>query len=179
MALKSELVPLESLRRLPRNAKQHDGGAIHQSIRRWGFLERILVNETTGHIVSGAGRTDVLQGMKARGERPPEGVAERDGGWLVPVDVVSLPADEEEAAAVALNRTVELGGWDEGLLAQVLADIAARGEGALDGVGYDREDVDALLAARTPPDGWKEYDESADKDVQFVTCPSCGHRFPK
>ncbi len=179
MALRSELRPLESLQRLPRNPKSHDLGAIHQSVRRWGFLERILVNETTGHVVAGAGRLDTLQGMKARGEKAPRNVEERGGKWLVPVDVDDLPEDQETAAAIALNRLVELGGWDEGLLAQVLADIAARGEDALDGVGYDRDDVDALLAARTPPEGWKEYDESAEKDVEFVTCPSCGHRFPK
>ena len=55
-----KLVRLQDLQPFPMNAKEHDLGAIHTSIHEFGFLERIVVNETTGHILSGHGRLETL-----------------------------------------------------------------------------------------------------------------------
>ncbi|MCP5018895.1 MAG: hypothetical protein GY938_27005 [Ketobacter sp.] len=30
-----------------------------------------------------------------------------------------------------------------------------------------------------PPDEWKEYDENAANDVEYITCPHCDEKFPK
>jgi hypothetical protein len=40
--------------------------------------------------------------------------------------------------------------------------------------------LDAMLGAETdePPE-FKEYDETTADDVEIITCPECGHRFPK
>ena len=68
-----------------------------------------------------------------------------DGEWLIPVIRGTEFESEEEAEGylVADNRSVELGGWDETVLSQVLADFAAHD--ALEGTGFDGDDLDALL----------------------------------
>jgi hypothetical protein len=58
---------------------------------------------------------------------------------------VNLPDEEAEAYAIADNRLVELGGWDDETPAEVLSDLAAS-EG-LEGVGFDEDDLDELLVA--------------------------------
>ena len=89
-----------------------------------------------------------------------------------------IKAEEENAAAIALNRITEIGGWDDKALADILSDLAARGEDAFDGIGYDGDDLDQMLRELTPPE-FKEYDESTADDVQYIECPECGHKFPK
>lgn len=175
--LKATLEPLSTLRRLPRNPKAHDLGELHQSIARWGYLERIIVNDTTGHMIAGHGRIDALQQRKASGKPAPANIEEQNGEWLVPTDHVTIAESEEEAAAVALNRLTESGGWDEPLLAAVLSDLAA-GPG-LDGVGFDKDDLDALLKDLAPLDKESKDVVSGDdgKQRKQITCPNCGYIF--
>jgi hypothetical protein len=143
-------MPLSTAQALPGNPKSHDVGAITQSMGRFGFLERVVVNRRTGHTVSGHGRLETLAALKRAGESPPVGVVVRnDDEWLVPVDYVTLTEQDERAAAIALNRLVTLGGWDDALLATMLQELAAAG--ALAGVGYDGDDVDALLKRLAGP----------------------------
>lgn len=138
---------LDEARRLPRNPKRHDVGAIASSVARFGVLEIPVINRRTGRLLAGHGRIDALQAMKAQGRRAPRGIRVGPAGrWLVFVRWVDLPEREEEAAALALNRTHDLGGgYDDQVLVQILADLAAGGDGALAGTGYDADDVDALL----------------------------------
>jgi DNA modification methylase len=142
--IESALIGLREFRGLPRNPKAHDLGQLSSSMNRFGFLERVIINRVTGRLIAGHGRVDHLQQSKARGEDPPTNVQRSSGDWLVPTDYVSVPEEEEEAAAIALNRLTEIGGWEDTQLAAVLSDLAAAD--ALEGIGYDAEDVDALLA---------------------------------
>ena len=61
-------------------------------------------------------------------------------------DVVELDVDDLKATAlgIALNRTAELAGWDEKTLVTLLEEL--RTEDALDGVGFNDDDIDVLLA---------------------------------
>lgn len=152
--LRIEYISLGDLRRWPRNPKDHDLGAIHSSIARFGFVNPIIVNEATGLILAGHGRLDTLLQRQAAGEPLPKGLRSDSGQWLVPiVRGISLPSEEAEAYAVADNRLVELGGWDSEQLAEVLSDLATMPDG-LDGVGYDGDDLDALLAELADPIKW-------------------------
>ena len=156
--MEAKFVRLDELQAFAGNAKSHDLGSIHLSVAQWGFLERIVVNEGTGHILSGHGRTDVLRQMRAAGQAPPEGIMIEDGDWLVPVDYVSVPENQEGAVTIALNRTVELGGWDNVKLAELLQEIANDGTVEIEATGYDAEGLDDLLRMLAPP----ELDDLAD-----------------
>jgi len=142
--MKPGVLSLSKIEELPRNAKNHDLGAIHQSYDRFSFIERLIINNTTGHLVAGHGRLHALKQRKQSGKEAPEGITVHGDDWLVPVDYVDISADKEEAAAIALNRSSELGGWDDQGLAEVLADLAA--DDLLDGTGFDGDDLDELLA---------------------------------
>ena len=137
-------IPLETVLRLPRNVKGHDIGQMDASVKAFGFLEPITVNTKTGRMIAGHGRVDYLQQQKAAAGKAPKGIRVLGTSWLVPVHYLELPADQEEPAALALNRTGELGGWDDAALASLLSDLAA--QDALAGTGFDGEDVDRLLA---------------------------------
>lgn len=145
-AARIEYVPLSEVRGAPRNPKDHDVGAVHKSIARFGFVNVPVMDERTGRLVAGHGRLEALRAMKVGGQSPPERVKEEDGEWLVPVlRGVSFRSDEDaEAYLLADNRLTELGGWDDAALTEVLSDLAAAD--ALDGVGWDADDVDAMIA---------------------------------
>lgn len=143
LAQESPTLPLETIIRLRQNVKAHDIGAISESVKRFGWLETITVNTVTGRMIAGHGRVDYLQQQKAAGAKPPKGITVSGGSWLTPVHYVEVPEADEDAAGVALNRTGELGGWDDAALASLLSDLAA--QDALAGTGFDRDDVDELL----------------------------------
>jgi ParB-like chromosome segregation protein Spo0J len=67
-------------------------------------------------------------------------------GWTA-CDVVQLDVDDLTATAlgIALNRTAETAAWSEATLAKLLQELQA--EDALDGVGFDADDIDELLAS--------------------------------
>ena len=142
--LEPRLVPLDDLIALERNPKDHDIGELSASMDRFGFLERILVNETTGRTLAGHGRIDTLKIKRQRGAEPPDGVVIKDNVWLVPADFTNVKESEEEAVAIALNKLTERGGWNEQTLFSVLSDLANQGEHMLSGIGFDLSDVDVL-----------------------------------
>lgn len=174
MALTPAMEPLSKLNRMPRNPKAHDLGDIHTSYNRFGFAQRIVINDETGRIVAGHGRVDTLQQRKAMGLKRPEniGIDEETGEWLVPADHISIPEHEEEALAVALNRIGE-GLWNRELQAQVLSDLAASGPDGLYGTGFDTDDLDQLLRdlhkdQAPPPGGEGREGEDAKGEPEDV-----------
>jgi len=174
--MRAGMVALGKVVRMPRNAKGHDLGAIHRSYDRFAFLERVVINEETGHLISGHGRVDALQQRKAAGAGPPGNVEVGNGGeWLVPADWVSVAAEDEEAAAVALNRLVESGGWDELRLGEVLAELAAADK--LDGTGYDGDDVDAILGDLARAVGVSEQGSAVESVVPDASAASSEFRY--
>jgi site-specific DNA-methyltransferase (adenine-specific) len=150
MALEAAYVDIEDLVPLPGNPKDHDQGGIGQAVNEYGYLERVIVNRTTGHLISGHGRREDLLRRKTHGESPPDNVLVQDGRWLVPADYTELPADKEMGAALALNRLTELGGWNEPLLFSALSDLMAQGEEMLRGTGFEPEDLDELAKTLFP-----------------------------
>ena len=135
---------MTSLKPDPANPKLHDLDTIGASIGRFGMLEPIVLDGRTGQIVSGHGRVLTLIDKQERGDDPPEGVPVRDGRWLAPVVTgwASKDDDDAHAALVALNRTVETGGWDERELLRLLDGLS--GEDPLLGVGFGEEDLTRL-----------------------------------
>mgnify|MGYP000330098119 CR=1 FL=1 len=152
---------LADLARAPRNPKDHDAELIQASLRRFGYVEAIAIDERTGRLVAGHGRLDELERGMAAGEDLPEGLeADETGHWLVPVQRGWASTDDAEAEAyvVTSNQGTIAGGWKPAELVDVLSDLAA-GPG-LDGVGFDNDALEDLRAglqpepapARTDPD---------------------------
>jgi len=125
-------VPIDSLHLDPSNARAHGPvniEAIKASIARFGQVEPLVVSRRTGRVIGGNGRVVAMKAL----------------GWTE-CDVVELDLSELEATAlgIALNRSAELATWDEPVLAKLLSEL--RAEDALDGVGFDDAEIDALLA---------------------------------
>jgi len=135
------------------NPKDHDLGVIYTSIKRFGFNNPIMMNESTGKLLAGHGRLQTLKMMRDNGEKAPDRIkVEKDTGdetieyWLVPVITgISIEnVGEAQAYLLADNRITELGGWKPMDLMESLTDII-ESTGSLDGTGYDLDDVETIL----------------------------------
>lgn len=140
-----EYMSLEILKKWPRNPKEHDLGEIHQSFKRFGYVNPIIIDERSGQMVVGHGRVDTLIQKKSLGEPPPKRIKKKGKDWLVPVirGVRFDDKTEAEAYGIADNRISEIGGWNEGQLQDVLVDLAD--DQKLDGIGFDGDDLDRLI----------------------------------
>jgi DNA modification methylase len=135
-------VDLDELQPDPRNPKLHADEIIRESMGRFGYIDPIVRDDRTGLILSGHGRRDALAILRDGGDKPPIGVKVKAGRWMVPVTTGWSSVSDEEAGAaiVALNRTVEAGGWNDAALEQLLLSLG----GDLAGTGYDNDDMDEL-----------------------------------
>lgn len=151
-AEKSEIgisyMSLANLKKWERNPKSHDLNVIENSIRRWGFVSPILLDERDKGMVAGHGRVTVLEKMKADNESPPGRIKIKDGDWYVPVvrGIEFMNKAEAEAYGLADNRSVELGGWDEEALAAVLSDGFEYDKEMVFELGWDEASLQRMLA---------------------------------
>lgn len=181
-----EHLALALLRPDPRNPKAHATEVIDSSVSRFGFIEPVVLDERTGHIVSGHGRVKTLEAMKARGEVPPEGIMVNDAGeWLVPTAVgwASRSDTEAGAALIALNRAGELGGWVDDALLDLLDGLSLDEDAGLVGVGFDTDDIDALRARLSElaeePDEVEEEEDRAPTTGEMLTLADVSWGEPK
>ncbi len=150
-ARRIELSPLRSLKPNPDNPKGHDGRLINASFARFGFVEPILVDERTGMLLAGHGRTQQLLDLLEHGKPAPAGVEvePNTGEWLVPVVRGYASSSDVEARAylIASNRLVEAGGWEQGKLDKLLLELSGSGTSIenLLATGFGKSDVDAVL----------------------------------
>jgi len=164
--LKIKRVPLKDLHADPANVRRHGERnleAIAASIKQFGQVEPLVVQKSTGKVVGGNARLQVLYHQNTK-----------------MADVVELDVDDTQAAAlgIALNRTAELAEWDFGALTTLFK--ALESEVSLTDLGWEEAEIKRLISdLDIPESGGKEYDESAADDVPMAECPECGHRFPK
>lgn len=171
-----EYVPLKEILRAPRNPKDHDIGAIIQSMLRFGFVTPGVLNETTGNIVVGHGRADALASLQADGADPPDRVqVAEDGDWLVPlVRGVRFKSDEEaEAYLVADNQLTSLGGWHDNALLEVLMSLGNHDPSLLEVTGFDDGDIQEI-AGRTGTDLIDMSQEGTSRDNSNLTVLGSG-----
>jgi ParB-like chromosome segregation protein Spo0J len=110
-ALRPLAIAVDQMRLDPRNARKHSDEnlrAIEGSLRTFGQLKPVVVNQETGEIEAGNGTY----------------LAARRLGWshLAAVLVRHDPA-AHRGFALADNRTAELAEWDDAMLAAALADV--------------------------------------------------------
>lgn len=134
----------------PGNPRKHDVPSIAASIQLRGFNAPPMLNEATGRLVYGHGRTKGARKLfedAAPGSEPPDRIhVSVDGEWMIPVirGVRFRSVEEAEEYLLGDNRTTELGGWEIERTAKILERIRARNR--LAGLGWTSRQVDRLLA---------------------------------
>lgn len=187
-ALRPFLVPLGDVQPHPRNPRQGDVGAMSLSLEKFGQYRPAVVQAGTGFIVAGS---HMWRAAKAL-------------GWTH-LAVLLRKMDDEEAASLMLadNRVADRGSYDQAALADLLQDLAATTGGLDPALGYDLDDLDALMAdldrsgpPAPPPDPVARASRSAEErpggegegsgppeapdrsdDGSETECPACGHRW--
>lgn len=143
-----EYIQLDQIQTAARNAKRHDKAGIARSLDRFGLAELPTLDERTGRLVAGHGRTEDLVARQARGENPPRGVKVEGRDWLVPVLRGWASHDDQEADAYAVtsNQLTINGGWDQAELSRIVTDLATSDMelARVTGLGAD---LDAILRA--------------------------------
>lgn len=125
-----------------------------------GWVQDVIVNRQTGHVVDGHLRVSL-----AISRQEP----------AVPVVYVDLTPDEEATVLATLDPLSAMAAADRDKLDTLLREVST-GDAAL-------QQMLSELAARegiVPPNvEFKEYDESVENEVEYLTCPECGHKWPK
>lgn len=138
---------------------------LRRSIEEFGYVEPIVWNERTGHMVGGHQRYKIMVNELGHTE--------------LQVSVVDLDDQQERLLNIALNKVS--GGWDEEALAGLLDELQGAGaELALS--GFDDTEIARLLADFTEPQEDqlgdftnKELDVSDFDESNFdCKCPRCG-----
>ena len=163
-ASKIVLKPLDSLVPYARNPRTHSEEQIAQiaaSIKEFGFTNPILLDGENG-IIAGHGRLIAAKQL---------------GLKQVPcIDLNHLTEEQKRAYIIADNKLALNAGWNEDLLRLELTELKEMGAN-LQLVGFDAMELADIMLGKDIK--FKEYDESAADDVQLLTCPKCGHSFPK
>ncbi|RWZ59879.1 DNA modification methylase [Halobacillus fulvus] len=100
---------------------------LKRSIEEFGYVDPLIWNEKTGHLVGGHQRFKVLM------ENNPE---------TIQVSVVNLTLEKEKILNIALNK-VE-GGWDDEKLQLLLTELQDNGED-IEITGFDEEELQDIL----------------------------------
>lgn len=157
--LASRLVEISELVPDAENSRTHDERnleAVRSSLEAEGQVEPILVQESTGMVIAGNARLVAATRLE----------------WTkLAATVVDVDDATARRLSIRLNRTGEMGGWNDDRLADWLRDIPAEEAVA---VGWTKAELDALLAATSPPPEFPEYDGDIETKQK---CPSCGYEF--
>jgi len=135
------------------NPKEHNIGEIIQSIKRFGFIELPVVNDTTGFLVAGHGRVTALQFMYRDSEELPKyiNVEQDTKEWLIPTLHVAFDTDIEAKAYLIASNTLTIdGGWNEAKLLEMLSEIDSI-TNDLSGLGFTGQDIMDMLHANDQP----------------------------
>lgn len=118
--------------------------ALKNSLERFGVAEPLIVNETTGNLVSGHQRLNVLKAS---------------GAQEVEVVLVEMDGEQEKLLNIAMNKID--GEWDYKKLEALFDEISADD---IKFTGFTPEELDNLFDGGTPDWGDEEGSESTDGD---------------
>lgn len=154
-----ERVPIAELTQFPGNPNVGNVEEIARSLKNNGLFEPVIVQKSTGHILS---HNHVTQAAATL-------------GWTH-LDVIRVDVDDMAAKRIvaAANRTAELSQRNDFLLAELLQDIAD-GDVGLEGTGYDEGYLDELLDRVEPALPDTPDDEDAAGGEVMAAGPTGAH----
>jgi hypothetical protein len=161
--VKSGKIKASELTPHPQNPVSHpplQRDTVAASFDELGQIARVSVNINNGYLVDGEERAWLAL------DQPTD--VELDCDWL------DLTEEEHLKALVYLRATSELATYTPDVLDEILREVNSDSESIQMMLSQLAQDNNLLM-----PDDWKEYDETAADDVEYCTCPECGHRFPK
>lgn len=140
--------------------------SLKNSIKKFGYIDPLVWNERTGHLVGGHQRFKVLM---------------EDNPSEILVSVVSLNEQDEKALNIALNKID--GDWDEEKLLVLLEELKTIGEVDLTLTGFDDVDLKKMLGDIDIPN-FEEGTEDDQGDLgvlstKIIVCPHCGEEFER
>jgi hypothetical protein len=126
--LRKLLVPLDGLTTYSRNPRKGDLELLKESLKQHGQFRPLVVRAGSNEILAGNGTAE----------------AARQLGWTE-IAVTFVDVDDDEAARIVLidNRTADRGGYDQGLLADLLQSLPEPTRGT----GYSEDSLKTILAA--------------------------------
>lgn len=158
-----ELVPLSKLQLHPRNYRDHDVGAIAESLRRWGPWRALVVQRSTNFILVGNGEAKAFDLL---------------GTELVPVRWIDV--DDQNALAILLadNWIPGRGRNMDPELLEVMQELQEERE-LFAAAGVDDDDLEALEREVADLDRPLKLDsrKMVAKKKLKITCPECGAKF--
>ena len=148
----------------PRQITDEELEKLKNSIKEFGYIDPVIINQHNNHIVGGNQRYLALKQL---------------GYEEVDVIFINEPnIQKEKAMNLALNKIS--GDWDQDKLDVILEEISLS-DIDITLTGFDEieftnlsDDEDYII-----PDDEPEYDESIADDIETITCPSCGYEIPK
>ena len=148
--MRVQAIPLKSLVFDPKNPRSHNQrnlDAIQASLNRHGQVEPLLVQRSTQMVIAGNGRLEAMKSMS----------------WEY-AQCVLLDVNDQQARelSIALNRTGELAGWNEAVLAEHLSALASLPDTGVDieALGFTGDEMQGLL------DGYEQAIDDIAQEVQ-------------
>jgi hypothetical protein len=156
----------EQLLANPSNWRTHPGpqrDAIRGSLSEVGWVQQVIVNQTTGHVIDGHLRIE--EAISA-------------GVPSIPVLYVELTEDEERLVLATLDPLGEMAGQSDDRLRDLLADVSVDSDALMGMLAkmlpdtVDPDDLDAINVPRYEPTGERPkpsalYDESKTERLRF------------
>lgn len=155
-----EMVPLGDLAEHPENFREHDVGAIMESIRRWGVWRALVVQRSTSFILVGNGEAKALDAL---------------GHERAPVRWIDVDDDNARAIMLADNWIPQRGRNMPEELLDVMRSLREERE-IFESTGADDDDVEALERELADLDRPLKLDVKP-RAKRKVTCPECGHKW--
>lgn len=147
----------------PRQITQEELQKLETSLKEFGYIEPLIVNNVNMHIVGGNQRFKVLQKL-----------------GYTDVDVIFIHIEDiaaEKALNLALNKIS--GQWDINQL-EVILDEIRLSPIDITLTGFDELELESF----DPTDEQHTYDDAEDDndiidDIDVIICPRCNYEIPK
>lgn len=141
----------------PRNHRIHpkrQQDALSGSLDTLGYIQTVIVNKNTGHIVDGHLRVTM---------------ALREGQLSIPVTYVELTEAEEAQALLSLDPIAAMAANDRDKIDELLKMVNTDNAEVMKHLS----DFAAEVGTDTPQ--FKEYGEDIADGIEVCKCPTCGH----